>query len=204
VIFLKKHTNQIEELKELGLNLFYAYKGNEISSLVKQYNLELKDKTLVLVGMGGASFYNKNASTFLKTKNPMDDTAKDLVIKKLKLNKDEIKEIYPEASKLFPLQRLSRDLGISKMSPIGIDIHPRYGLWFSFRFIFIYPELDLNDFPQEFISPCESCYTKNCTNLNQTFNEARLSCPYKNEERYSDEQILFHQEQLERNFKSLI
>ncbi len=204
MIFLKSLTKSVNELSELGLNLFYAYKGNELSSISEKFKLDLKNKTLILVGMGGGKFFNKNAAHFLKTKNPMDDTAKDFIIKKLDLSIDHIHSIYPDSNYHFPLQKLSRELGISKMSPLGIDIHPRFGLWFSFRFVFIYPELELSINSLEFISPCESCVEKKCLRSGQSFTEARLSCPFKSEERYSDAQILFHQEQLERNFKSLV
>lgn len=73
--------------------------------------------------------------------------------------------IYPHPKFLFPLQRLGRDLNISRPSLVGIDIHEKYGLWFSFRVVF----LSTAKFPKRkfstFESPCLSCKDQPCVKV---------------------------------------
>ncbi len=64
----------------------------------------------------------------------------------------------------FPFQQWARRSEPVHPSPIGLLIHPRYGLWHSYRGALGFPEA--LDIPErcESVSPCESCRERRCLN----------------------------------------
>jgi len=76
----------------------------------------------------------------------------------------------PDASILYPgkadvsLIKLGELAGWSKPSPLGLGIHPRYGLWFAYRLLLLSEEalLPESEDKQEAVSPCLSCQNTPC------------------------------------------
>ena len=77
---------------------------------------------------------------------------------------------YPFGEPFWPFQRLAqRAMGI-RPSPLGILIHPEFGLWHAFRAVLITDSASelvdevrkLIKFPPKLIHPCDSCVDKPC------------------------------------------
>jgi len=81
-----------------------------------------------------------------------------------------VEAVFPFDIPYWPFQRFAQSaLGI-KSSPLGLLIHPEFGLWHAFRAVVIAPEgreflIPANGLAQkvdELIHPCENCIEKPC------------------------------------------
>ena len=126
--------------------------------------------------------------------------------------------LYPGDFPL-PLQSLGEALGWSHPSPLGLGIHPEYGLWFAWRAAFL-ADTRLTPTPRRTTrSPCLDCADKPCiatcparaVHAAQPFGLracaghrlapdsscaatclSRLACPVGAAHRYSEEQFAYH------------
>lgn len=69
--------------------------------------------------------------------------------------------VYPTTDALIPLGQLTSQLGWGESSPLGISIHPTFGLWIAHRVAAI-TSADLYHEPADHESPCETCATNDC------------------------------------------
>lgn len=71
--------------------------------------------------------------------------------------------VYPfEGPPYSPFQAWAKRCDDVHSSPLGILIHPRYGLWHAYRAALVFPDrIDLPDVPRT-ESPCTSCIDKPC------------------------------------------
>lgn len=61
----------------------------------------------------------------------------------------------------WPILTWARRAGAGHVSPLGLNIHPTFGLWHAFRAAFVFPvEFDI-PLPKS-QHPCESCETRPC------------------------------------------
>jgi hypothetical protein len=61
----------------------------------------------------------------------------------------------------LPILSWARRGGAGHVSPLGLNIHPSFGLWHAYRAAFLFPvAFDLP--PPKSISPCDTCQTKPC------------------------------------------
>jgi hypothetical protein len=71
--------------------------------------------------------------------------------------------LFPFGPDLWPFQRFAaRAMGL-RPSPLGILIHPRFGLWHALRAAIVFPEVQIQ--PQLVhnpIHPCDDCAEKPC------------------------------------------
>lgn len=174
----------INSLSKAGLNIQLCIHAQNLSDL----SFIPKEGSLLVFGNGGSEFWKKATV-------PLDDYSKDLIIKfgNESLNEDLTNNfLYPHDSLTIPLQQLGRRLNLCAQSPLGIDIHPEYGLWFAFRaVVFSKQHLEEKLLPT-FQSPCESCKEKDCLK-GESFRKKRLACPIGAHHRYSDEQLDYHE-----------
>ena len=78
--------------------------------------------------------------------------------------------VYPFDEPYWPFQRLAQKAAVSRSSPLGILIHPHYGLWHAFRGLFIFDDAhelssqinQLIPSSEDLIHPCETCSDKPC------------------------------------------
>lgn len=85
-------------------------------------------------------------------------------------------------------------------APIGLLIHPRYGLWHAYRAALLFAEdLAVPDNLAQ-TAPCETCTARPCLHAGpgdprgpSSFDAARRACPVGREFTYGDEQSAFHQ-----------
>jgi hypothetical protein len=68
---------------------------------------------------------------------------------------------YPFDTPPLPFLTWARRSGAAHLSPLGLNIHPDFGLWHAYRAAFAFPVVF--DFPaQVSASPCKTCATKPC------------------------------------------
>jgi hypothetical protein len=132
---------------------------------------------------------------------------------------------FPSDPPWQPFQKWAMAAEGLKPSPLGVLIHPEFGLWHSYRGALGFDgELALED-QSEFSHPCDTCLEKPCLNtcpvnaitesgFHVTYCRshltteqgqggcmksgclARNACPIGAELRYSDDQLQFHMEAL--------
>ena len=162
-------------LAEEGLNIFSCARLEEISEdlqlAVKSLSVAPKNtlryRSIGVLAAGGTQFWSRLKGPVRADDHPVDNKSRQL-LKDFHENlfpQEEFLVIYPDPQFLFPLQLLGRDLNISRPSFMGIDIHEKYGLWFSFRVVFLSTaELPRRIF-SAFESPCLACKDQPCVNV---------------------------------------
>jgi len=131
-------------------------------------------------------------------------------------------DVYPSAPPLLPFQRFSRRSEPVHPSPIGLLIHPHWGLWHAYRGALVFERRIELPAIEPKASPCEACAAKPCLSacpvhafsggsydLDACVNHvrsaagaacreggclARRACPVGDEFRYVPAQARFHTE----------
>ena len=74
-----------------------------------------------------------------------------------------MRPVYPfSGPPYYPFQRWAQRAEALEQSPIGVMIHPQFGLWHSYRFALLGAEFDLQQTRQMGASPCLSCADQPC------------------------------------------
>ena len=72
------------------------------------------------------------------------------------------KAVFPFDSPPLPFLSWARRGGAGHVSPLGLNIHPTYGLWHAYRAALLFPvQFDLPR-PSAGTHPCETCVDKPC------------------------------------------
>jgi hypothetical protein len=178
-------------LTNVGLNIFLTVKVSAIPIEIYQFDEIHKDKTLCLIGSGGKSLWENLPRPFDSKLHPIDE----FCISQMKafainhLQNDHIDILFPNDAYLMPLQRLSRQLNFSSVTPMGIDICQEFGVWFSFRGLFLtHHEVETKSL-EPIHSPCVDCHEQPC-------HTGRDFCPIKTEHQYSPSQKNYHASQI--------
>ncbi len=127
---------------------------------------------------------------------------------------------YPFGETVWPFQRWAKAATRMQQSPIGLLIHPKFGLWCAFRAVLVFDEAFAVPAPKEAAHPCNDCADKPClktcpveafavgaydvaacrTHISSSDGEicktggcrARLSCPVGRDNAYLEAQQAFH------------
>lgn len=175
-----------------GLNIFLSIKVSELPQDFFPFTPEQKNKTLCLVGHGGKSLWEELTPPLDVQFHPFDRyTIYQMQLFAKNFLNDDCEILFPNDSYTLPLQKLGRFLNLCTQSPIGLDISHEFGLWFSFRGVFLTSKNILTENPQTPPSICDHCTTRPCLKISDIA-LARLSCPIKKEHQYSKEQLEFH------------
>jgi hypothetical protein len=70
--------------------------------------------------------------------------------------------LYPFGQTLWPFQRYAQQATGMKASPLGILIHPEFGLWHAFRALLVFGSDVALSPVEKLIHPCERCIEKPC------------------------------------------
>lgn len=219
----------IQFLADHGLNLFAALDCVALSQSIRDA-FKIDDvplgrySRLVLIGNGGTNMWDvlrrSTTGPWIDRADPVDDFSKAVTrqfVEKYLLDADS-HLFYPGPSSVSLIQ-LGALANWSHSSPLGLGIHPRYGLWFAYRAAFLTTaELALRT-EAAAAHPCEACVEKPCVSAcpvgavsatdlfdvstcyghrlqpesncaSQCF--ARAACPVRLEHIYSSEQIAHH------------
>jgi hypothetical protein len=121
-------------------------------------------RSVVLVGHAGSSiwppFSRWHASEGRGRADPLDDWAKELLGEAAE--KLGARAVFPSDKPWLPFQQWAVRAEGLKPSPLGLLIHPVYGLWHAYRGALLFDEAI--DFPtaEDFEHPCNGCVTKPC------------------------------------------
>lgn len=115
---------------------------------------------VLLIGNGGPNMFSRFSRERDPTRHEMDawtervlgELAEDLGAHAL----------YPFGGPPYwPILTWAQKAGAGFQSPLGLNIHPTYGLWHAYRAAFLFPvEFDLPKIRSS--NPCETCATKPC------------------------------------------
>lgn len=182
---------KVEYLKQKGLNLFASIKVSklppDILEAFKKENIPItSDQTLCLIGHGGKELWRHLPHPLIKNLHPIDQFAID----HMNHLTNDIQILFPHPQWAIPLQKIGRFLNVGRESLLKIDINQDFGLWFSYRGVFLTKENIPETQYDDFLSPCDNCKDRPCLGL--PFEEARLICPFKSEHQYTPEQIQYH------------
>lgn len=117
--------------------------------------------TVVLVGNAGPDIWSAFSQARLDEDNPMDFWTRTYV--DAVAGKHGCRAVYPFGGPPYhPFQRWAMRGDTVFPSPVGILIHPRYGLWHAYRAALLFDgRLDLPA-REETVSPCDTCEDKPC------------------------------------------
>jgi hypothetical protein len=95
--------------------------------------------------------------------DPMDRWTRRVILEAMDTLPLGGKALFPFGAQLWPFQRFAaRAMGL-KASPLGLLIHPRYGLWHALRAAILFPELGPSAARvHTLIHPCDECLEKPC------------------------------------------
>jgi epoxyqueuosine reductase len=119
-------------------------------------------KTLVLMGQAGTLLFDDVVSRYLDEPDPFDNLSLALVQEWFALNAPDSRFFvaYPGTVPL-PLGRLAECAGWGKSSPLGLTIHPDYGLWVAHRVAFL-TDIKWDHQDPHLAHPCDSCTGRPC------------------------------------------
>jgi hypothetical protein len=177
--------------------------------------------TLVLLGFTGSvqwSVYTESAEARDGLPHPLDRWSRRIIGSLA--HEFEAVDVYPSGTPRLPFQRLAARCEPVHSSPIGLLIHPRWGLWHAYRGALLLRErIDLPALAPS-VSPCSACSAKPClsscpvgafsargfdvhacvhhvhsaagADCRNSGCRARRACPFGAEFSYTAEQARFH------------
>jgi epoxyqueuosine reductase len=162
-------TQGVEFLAAAGLNLCAVLDCAALPTTVqhafRQTGVPLADYSrLVLLGHGGRRLWAALSDWGMQTADPVDHYSREISRQFLHdfLHAPPSLWLYPQTDYLIPLQQLGQLAGWSYPSPLGLGIHPRFGVWFAYRAAFLTTAvLPLRREPEQ-PSPCASCPDTPC------------------------------------------
>jgi epoxyqueuosine reductase QueG len=117
-------------------------------------------KFVILVGNAGPEMFRRFAQERDHRTAKIDDWTRDVIGR---LAEDlSAKAVYPFDTPSLPFLTWARRAGAGHVSPLGLNIHPTYGLWHAFRAALLFPVAF--DLPMQSAGahPCETCADKPC------------------------------------------
>jgi ferredoxin len=115
---------------------------------------------VILIGNAGPAMFRRFARERNPAKNLLDEWTKS-VIDPLAADLGAL-AVYPFDKPPQPFLTWARRGGAGHTSPLGLNIHPVYGLWHAYRAALLFPvafDLPRNN-PGD--NPCDSCAAKPC------------------------------------------
>lgn len=216
-----------EELYERGLNLQAVFQFDQLPDALQKQIAQCEPESaryqrLILFGNGGSRFWQSMQRHRTRIEQEADAVDNYFIrtIENLFDVDSDHRIIYPGNHRL-PLQALGKLAGWHHDSPLGLGIHPVFGLWFAYRGV-IMSNTDFtvlaenSDIPSA--SPCESCDEKPCIaacpatavtdsgfkvklcseyrlqsdSRCQSRCVSRLVCPIGRDYRYVEDQMAYH------------
>jgi hypothetical protein len=134
------------------------------SQEIETYGFPVDKPELVLVGNIGSSYwpiFSQSAEYLDGEADPLDRWSRRVaneIAAELALQ-----PVYPfSGPPYYPFQQWAQRAEKLVQSPIGVMMHPEYGLWHSYRFALLGPEFAVVEDKTPGESPCLSCDSKPC------------------------------------------
>jgi hypothetical protein len=189
---------------------------------IETFDLNADQADIALVGNIGSSYWPQFSQSIEFSDgaaHPLDRWSRRVatsIAQELSL-----RPLYPfEGPPYFPFQQWAKRAEALEQSPIGVMMHPEYGLWHSYRFALLGADLQPETTHAAAVSPCLACELKPCLHTcpvdafdpggyavdicadylrktpqaacHQRGCLARHACPVATEFRYIDAQGSFH------------
>jgi ferredoxin len=123
-------------------------------------------RVLALVGNIGSSFwpvFSRSTEYLDGLADPLDRWSRRIA-EQIALETGAI-ALYPFSGPPYlPFQQWSKRAEALSQSPLGLMIHPQYGLWHAYRFALLLRSTDETPKPRQVESPCVSCNDQPCLN----------------------------------------
>lgn len=154
--------NLANELREFGL---FVRGVTRITDAEREaYGFDAALDRIALVGNIGSSYWAafSGSTEFGDGKpDPLDRWSRRIA--ETVAGRHGLRPVYPfEGPPYFPFQQWAgRAEGLAQ-SPIGVMIHPEFGLWHSYRFALLAAEIDAEPDQRLAASPCLSCADQPC------------------------------------------
>ena len=106
---------------------------------IREQDISLEEfPRLILLANGGPRFWESFSADRPQVEHPMDHFSIQLTERFFKTYLPFVStiQLYPQAYQL-PIQQISRFAGWSFPSPLGMDIHSEFGLWYAYRSIYL-------------------------------------------------------------------
>jgi hypothetical protein len=114
-------------------------------------------RQVILIGNAGPDMFLR----FARSGAPTMDEWTRVVVDRLAEDVGAL-AVYPFDKPAFPFLTWARKARAGYTSPLGLNIHPTYGLWHAYRAALLFPvEFDLPSTSAR-AHPCESCADKPC------------------------------------------
>ena len=131
---------------------------------IETYRFPKSKPALVLVGNIGSSYWPvfSQSPEFLDGEaHPLDRWSRrvaEAIAAELP-----VEPVYPfEGPPYYPFQQWAHRAEALEQSPVGVMIHPDYGLWHSYRFALLGADFEVNQTQSPGESPCINCDAKPC------------------------------------------
>jgi epoxyqueuosine reductase QueG len=117
-------------------------------------------KFVILIGNAGPDMFRRFAREHQTGTAPMDDWTRvtvDALAREL-----DATAVYPFDRPHLPFLTWARRSGAGHVSPLGLNIHPQFGLWHAYRAALLFPVAFDLPWQQAGNHPCETCREKPC------------------------------------------
>lgn len=116
---------------------------------------------IILIGNAGPAMFRRFARERDPCRDKIDDWTRETV--SVLARGIDAKAVYPfEMTPPWPFLTWARRGGAGHVSPLGLNIHPTYGLWHAYRAALLFPVAFDIPAPAAGPHPCESCAGKPC------------------------------------------
>jgi len=154
-------TRALADLEARGLNLACALTRAEVIEAAPGLADHPSVATVLVLGSGGRTMWPSVERGFVDRDDPVDEHALDALTAAVgTLEPLGATILWPSGSHL-PVTRLGELAGWSHPSPMGLGIHPAFGLWFAYRGV-IGLEAALPSTATPSSSPCDGCVQRPC------------------------------------------
>ena len=117
-------------------------------------------RTVLLLGNAGPGMFRR----FLVERSGCSETLDDWTRRRIDALARglDVRAVYPFDRPYPPIQAWARRAGAGFASPLGLNIHPQYGLWHAFRAALLFDRGVPVDAQEPASHPCESCSERPC------------------------------------------
>jgi hypothetical protein len=178
-----------------------------------------RTRSVMLAGNAGPAMWKAFSGARPEGRNPLDTWSRS-ILRRIADRHGAGVAMPSDGPPHAPFQRWAMHAEPVHLSPLGILIHPRWGLWHGYRGALLFADRIALPDPEALPSPCETCADRPClsacpvaaftdtgyavytcvahlktpegTDCRTTGCRARHACPVGQEERYAAAQAEFH------------
>lgn len=131
---------------------------------IETYGFAADKPVLLLVGNIGSSYwpiFSQSAEYLDGAADPLDRWSQRVANEIA--SELPVQPVYPFVGPpYYPFQQWAQRAESLAQSPVGVMMHPEYGLWHSYRFALLGSEFDVTQQPLQAGSPCLDCVGQPC------------------------------------------